>query len=167
MGRDSIQRSLSAALLPGLTAGRLGVNWKERRHAGMEYFALDGMASLYAAVKDRQFVLSNDADLLEQILARKKISGATASQGGVTYIAVFRHAQERKNYRALMARLDRVGHRGQTDEAVVQAGGEGPAFFSGNVASLSRVFSKVAEEKIEERDQDEKVTQTVTYRWKP
>jgi len=163
---NSIQRSLSAALLPGLTAGRLGVNWKERRHAGIEYFALDGMASLYAGVKDHQFVLSNDANLLEQILAHNTILGSTASQGA-TYTAVFRHTQERKNYRALMARLDRVGHRGQTDEEVVQAGGEDPAFFSGNVASLSRAFSKVAQEKIEEKDQGDKVTQTVTYRWKP
>jgi hypothetical protein len=123
------------------------------------------MASLYAAVKDRQFVLSNDADLLEQILARKEVPGSTASQGA-TYTAVFRHAQERPNYRALMARLDRVGHRGQADEEVIQAGGEGLAFFSGNVASLSRTFSKVAQEKLEEKDHGDKVTQTVTYRWK-
>jgi hypothetical protein len=163
---NSIHQSLSAALLPGLTAGRLGVDWKECQHAGIEYFALDGMASLYAAAKDHEFVLSNDADLLEQILARNKMPGITASKGGATYIAVFRHGQERPNYRALMARLDRVGHRGQRDEEVVQAGGEGPAFFSGNVASLSRAFSKVAEEKMEEKDQGDKVTQTVTYRWK-
>jgi hypothetical protein len=83
----------------------------------------------------------------------------------VTYIALFRHTHERSNFRLLMAQLDRAGNRGAADQQAETAGGQGPAFFSGDVASLSRVFSRVESERVEEKDLGAKVTQTVTYEW--
>jgi hypothetical protein len=64
-----------------------------------------------------------------------------------------------------MAQLDLIGHRGGTEEQAAPANGKTPAFFSGNMASLSRVFSKVQSEQIEERDQGARVMQTVIYQW--
>jgi hypothetical protein len=83
----------------------------------------------------------------------------------VTYAAVFRHTQEENNFRLLMAQLDLVGHRGGAEVHASPADGRTTAFFSGNMASLGRVFSKVQSERIEERDQGAKVMQTVTYQW--
>jgi hypothetical protein len=64
-----------------------------------------------------------------------------------------------------MAQLDLTGHHGQSDEQAEGGGGQPPAFFSGNAASFSRAFSKMASERIEERDHGATVTQTVTYQW--
>ena len=162
---ESVRQSLTTALLPGLTAGRLCAGWNKRQAAAGEYFALNGAVALYAAVQGKQLILSNDAGLLERIVARQGKSVQEASKHGVTYAAVFRHTQEREKYRALMTRFDRTGHRGRSDGQPIVTGGESPAFFSGNVASLSRVFSKMAIESVQEKDDGEKVTETVTYQW--
>jgi len=45
------------------------------------------------------------------------------------------------------------------------ADGQSPEFFSGNMAGLSRVLSKVASEKVVIRDAGGKMLQTVTFEW--
>jgi hypothetical protein len=162
---DPVRQSLAATLLPGLTVGNLGAQWIKHQSPGGEYFALDGADSLYFALHANQLVLANDSDLLEQIVAHQQKPGPSALPDGVTYAAAFRHDSERQNFRALMTQLDLAGHRGRSLETPAQSGGEAPAFFSGNLASLSGVLSKVSSETILEKDQGAKVTQTVTYKW--
>ena len=161
---NAVRQTLTQALLPGLTTGKLGVNWEKRSSAGGEYLALDGAVPLYAAVNGKQLLLANDSVLMKHMLARRQTVSPAGGKDSVTYAALFRHTQEQSNFRRLMAQLDLAGHRGTADQTGA-SGGETPAFFSGNAASFSCVFSKVESERIEEQDQGATVTQTVTYQW--
>jgi hypothetical protein len=159
-----VRQALTQALLPGLTTGKLGVNWEKRSSAGATYLALDGAVPLYVAVNGKQLLLANDSVLMEKLLARRPAAVSAGEKDSVTYAALFRHSREQGNFRKLMAQLDLAGHRGTVDQAATTAG-ETPAFFSGNAASFSRAFSKLESERIEEKDQGATVTQTVTYQW--
>ncbi len=162
---DAVRMALTSALPSGLTAGKLGMHWQKRSSAAGEYLALDGAVPLYLAVNARQLLLANDSLLLERMLARRQKAAPADENGSVTYTALFHHTQEQGNFRRLMTQLDLAGHRGASDQREASVGGQAPAFFSGNVASFSRVFSKVESEEIEERDLGVKVTQTVIYQW--
>jgi hypothetical protein len=159
-----VRQALTQALLPGLTTGKLGVNWEKRSSASGEYFTLDGAVPLFVAVNGKLMLLANDSALMEKLLARRQKAGPAGGNNSVTYAALFRHTQEQSNFRRLMAQLDLAGHRG-TDDQAGTAEGESPAFFSGNAASFSRAFSRLESERIEEKDQGATVTQTVTYQW--
>jgi hypothetical protein len=159
-----VRQALTQALLPGLTTGKLGVNWEKHSSASGEYFALDGAVPLFVAVNGKLLLLANDSVLVEKLLARRQKEISAERKDSVTYAALFRHTQEQGNFRRLMAQLDLAGHRGTVDQAATTAG-ETPAFFSGNAASFSRAFSRLESERIEEKDQGATVTQTVTYQW--
>ena len=159
-----VRQALTQALLPGLTTGKLGVNWEKRSSASGTYLALDGAVPLYVAVNDKQLLLANDSALMEKLLARRQTTAPAEVKDSVTYAALFRHTQEQGNFRRLMAQLDLAGHRGTADQAA-RSGGETPAFFSGNAESFSRVFSRLESERIEEKDLGATVTQMVTYQW--
>jgi hypothetical protein len=161
---NAVRLALTQDLLPGLTTGKLGVNWEKRTSAGTTYLALDGAVPLYVAVNGKLLLLANDSVLMEKLLARRPAASATGGKDSVTYAALFRHTQEQGNFRRLMAQLDLAGHRGRVDQAAANSG-ESPAFFSGNAASFSRAFSRMESERIEEKDQGATVTQTVTYQW--
>ena len=164
---DAVRRALTQTLLPGLTAGNLGVQWEKRSSviSGGDYSALDGAVPLYAVVRGKQLLLANDPKLLERLLARSQSGASLGGKDSVTYAALFRHKQEQGNFRRLMTQLDLAGHRGEADPQAESEGGQSPAFFSGNAASFSRAFSKLVSERIEERDRGATVTQTVTYQW--
>jgi hypothetical protein len=161
---NAVRQALTQALLPGLTTGKLGVNWEKRSSAGATYLALDGAVPLYVAVNGKLLMLANDSALMEKLLVHRQIPVPAGVKDSVTYAALFRHSQEQGNFRKLMAQLDLAGHRGTVDQAG-KSGGESPAFFSGNAASFSRAFSRLESERIEEKDQGATVTQTVTYQW--
>ncbi len=164
----TVRQALTQALLPGLTAGKLGVQWEQRGSSGGAYFALDGAVQLYVAVRGKLLLLANDTALLESLLAREQKASSAAGKDHVTYAALFHHAQEQSNFRRLMTQLDLAGNRGASDQAAQTApagDGQPPAFFSGNAASFSRAFAGVESERVEERAQTATVTQTVTYRW--
>jgi hypothetical protein len=161
---NAMRQALTQALLPGLTTGKLGVNWEKRSSAGGEYLALDGTVPLFVAVNGKQLLLANDSVLMEEMLTRRQNATLAEGKDNVTYAALFRHTQEQSNFRRLMAQLDLAGHRGTADQAATTAG-ETPAFFSGDAASFSRAFSKLESERIEEKDQGATVMQTVTYQW--
>jgi hypothetical protein len=161
---NAVRQALTQALLPGLTAGKLGVNWEKRTSASGDYLALDGAVPLYVAVNAKQLLLANDSALMEKILARRQTATPAGAKDSVTYAALFRHTQERGNFNQLMMQLDLAGHRGTTDQKA-RIAGESPAFFSGNAESFSRVFSKLESESVEEKDLGATVTQMVTYQW--
>lgn len=162
---DLVHQALTAALLPGLTAGTLGAQWEKRTSEAGAYFALDGAVPFYAKVSGKQLLLANDSALMEKLMERQRKADAPTGKESMTYSAFFRPAQEQNNFRQLMAQLDLAGHRG-ADSQRAENGGQSPAFFSGNMASLGQVFSRLESEQIEERDLGGKVTQSVVYRWK-
>lgn len=164
---NAVQAALTAALRPGLTASQLGVGWAQSAGPAGRYFALDGQVQLYFAARDKLLLVSTDAALLEHLLARQQKTGQPQPRG-VTYAAVFRHSPgEQQNFAKLAGKLDRAG-RANSGESAEDAGnepGRSPAFFSGNIASLSRMYSGMTRESIEETDQGAAVTQTVVYQW--
>jgi hypothetical protein len=156
----SLQQALTAALQPGLTAGRMGIGWVERSGRSGSYLGLDGQVPLYAAIRQNLLFLANDAEMLDTMLARQQNMPAQ-QQTGLTHIAVFRHGQkEQQDFTALFARLDRH----QIDPSAA-SGAQVPPFFSGNSASLSRMFTDVDMETLSEHDEGAKVLQTVSYEW--
>ncbi len=163
----AMRDALTGALRPGITAATVGVGWTKRSGSSGDYFALDGPVSLYAGARERLLFIATDAGLLEHMLARQQAS-TESKASGITYAATFRHEpREQQNFRALFGRLDRAGH-GSENAASSADGNDGrsPAFFSGNIASLSKMFASVDRETIEETDQGSKVMQTVVYQWK-
>ena len=165
----AIRDALAAAIEPGLTAGRMGLGWSQRSGEFGSYFALDGRLPLFAAVRAKLLFLSNDSDFLESMLARQQNS-TPGAPSGVTSAFVFRHSpREQQNFHELFTRLDETSMPANREQQAIPFSGDGagrsPAFFSGNIASLSNMFSSMNEETVEEKDQDAKVTQTVVYRW--
>ena len=162
----AVTGALTSALPANLTAGRIGTNWRKQASAAGEYLELDGALPLYAAVNGKQLFLANDSVLLEHLIAAHNGHGLDSVSKGVTYTALFRPERELSNFSKLMTQLDLAGHRGVSDQDAVTPDKQAPAFFSGNVSSLGRVFfSSLDSERVEERDLGAEVTQTVTYRW--
>ena len=162
---NAVRDAVTPALPSGLSAGRLGVHWEKRSSTAGEYLALDGALPLYIEVNGKQLLFANDSTLLEQMLARRQTVNQTKGTNEITYMALFRHTQEQETFSRLMAQLDKAGNRSGAGQQGNAANGQSPSFFSGNMAGLGRVFSKVESEKMEERDQGDHVMQTVTYRW--
>jgi hypothetical protein len=141
------------------------VHWEERSSPAGNYLALDGALPLYIEVDGKQLLLANDSALLEQILVRRQAASQATGRDGITYTALFRHTREQDNFRQLMAQLDQAGHPSEASHQGTAADGQSPSFFSGNIAGLGKVFSRVESEKLEESDQGTRVQQTVTYQW--
>jgi hypothetical protein len=135
---------------PGLTAGQFGVEWQAQ--SGTQ--ALNGLWGLYSAARGKYLFLSDQAGLLNGMLANT--NQKTVASPAV-YVAGFGHARERENFGRFTGLLDR-----SSNDA---AGANAPQFFSGNILSLSSTLSGVASEKIVIRDAGDKVLQTVTYEW--
>jgi len=161
----AVRDAVASALPSGLSAGKLGVHWEERSSPAGNYLALDGALPLYIEVDGKQLLLANDSALLEQILVRRQAASQATGRDGITYTALFRHTREQDNFRQLMAQLDQAGHPSEASHQGTAADGQSPSFFSGNIAGLGKVFSRVESEKLEESDQGTRVQQTVTYQW--
>ena len=137
---------------PMLTASSLGVNW--RSNGGIQ--ELDGLWNLSAAVRGKYLFLSDDPEMLNQVLAnlQKKSAAPPAA-----FISGFNHRGERTRFDSLAGLLD------NRNVAWAKNTGSAPLFFSDNVASLSAVLSDVSREKMVVRESGDKVLQTVTYEW--
>ena len=153
-GSDWDEQAVHAALVefarPGLSTGQLGVGWK----AMPGYSIFDGLWPLSVAVRGKYLIVSDSSALLGSMLdgMSKKPTSAAA-----TYSAGFSHQSERENFVALAKLLD-FGARSS-------ASGEGPEFFSENIASLSYALRRISSEKIVIRDAGDRQIQTVVYAW--
>jgi hypothetical protein len=162
---DEVRDAVASALPSSLSASKLGVHWEKHSSAAGDYLALDGAVPLYIRVNGNQLLLADDSALIEQFMRKPPAAAEAAGWDGVTYTALFRHTHEQENFRALMAQLDQAGHPSGVNKQGADADGKSPSFFSGNMAGLGKVLSKVESEKLEEKDQGTRVMQTVTYRW--
>ncbi len=157
---DALRQAMQAAIRPGLTAGRLGVEWHQ---AGAAY-ELDGLGSVVMAAQGRYLFLSDDRQALEAVMAG---SSRESKLRPATYAAGFSHAGERDNFLRLTGLIDRGA---PVESTTPPAEGEQPPprepeFFSENVASLSAVLADVKSQSIVVRQSGSKVRQTVTYEW--
>jgi len=166
---SAVQSALTASLRPGLTASLLGLQWVKHNGSAGEFFALDGQVRLFVAVRQNRLFVANHESLLQSLLVRNQLP-TRAREDGVTYAATFRHSSsEQQVFGQIVGRLDAAGQPKGPSPNNEDDGhandGQAPPFFSGNVASLSHMFTHVNREAIEERDQGEQVKQTVVYEW--
>lgn len=148
----SVQRAMQDMLAPGLTAARLGLEWREVKDAG-GYYELDGLSPVQMAVRGKVLFVANDAALLSAVLQTKNQPLAQPA----TYSAGFSHSRERQNFYKFSSLADQ---RSITKDAE-------PQFFSQNMASFSRAFAKLDSEEMITRQTKDRIQQTVTYRWMP
>ncbi len=151
---DDVEAALANSAKAILTAGQLGVAWQQKSG----YQQLDGLFPLSTAVTGHYLVVSDNPQLIEQVLAKlsqKSEFGPMALYAGVN------HTRERDNFVQLTRSMDRSTAAAQNLSAI----GTQPEFFSGNVASLSATLSDISAERIEIRADPQKVRQTVTYQW--
>lgn len=168
--RDA-EQAIAAALRRGLTASQLGLSWDVRPSSSGPYSVLSGPVPLALAVRDNRLFLSTSESLIQSLLAANH-TPSSASSSGPTYAAIFHHTSlQQSAFHTLFQRLDTATHGGVTqdtidsDGASVHTDGQAPSFFSGNMASLSRMFNSASSESIEERDEGAQVRQIVRYEW--
>jgi hypothetical protein len=151
----SVQKAVQDVVAPGVTASRLGVQWRDVKDAG-GYYEFDGLAPLQLAQRGKLLYFANDATMLSAVLAAK---GPAPAQP-VSYAAGFSHSRERPNFYKFSSLVD----RGSASQAGEHSERE-PQFFSENIASFSRTFSRIDSEEVVMRQTHDKIQQTVTYRW--
>ncbi len=86
-------------------------------------------------------------------------ASAAAKDEPESYVAAFEHAQERPDFLRLVSTVDRNLNDGSARPE------HEPQFFSENMAGLSTMFQTLRSEKIVQKDEGERVLQTVTYEW--
>jgi hypothetical protein len=145
---DSVGRSLATAAGKLWTTSQLGAGWVTGTSGRHTVERLDGLGTLVFAVRGRLLFLSSDLRLLTAVLDQ---AGTSPTVGALTYAAGFRHLREQQNYGRVMAALD------------FPAPASAPAFFSGNIASLSRVLAMVSEMRVTEEQRGRATVQTVRY----
>lgn len=154
---DSVKATLSDAAGKLWTTSQLGAGWVAGTAGRDSIVSLDGLGTIILANRGSFLFLSNDLSLLTAVLER---SNATPASAPLTYAGGFRHLRERSNYRRVMTALDFTPPAGAAEFGFFR---NGPRFFSGNIASLSDVLSKVAEIQVTEEDQGTVTQQTVVY----
>jgi len=151
-----VESALVDFIRSGVTASQLGVTWKAKGN----YRQLDGLWPLNIAVRGKYLMVSDDASLIETLLANvnRKPSGKAA-----TFLAGFRHSRERNNFVRFFGLIDGV-NQGKSEFPGVS---REPQLFSGNVGSLSEMLSEVSAENIVVRRDGNRELETVTYAWAP
>lgn len=155
---NAVRATLSTAVGRVWTSARIGAGWTPSTAGGHAVHHMDGPGNLIVATRGRLLLLGNDRGTLAQVLDR---AAEPALNTPVTYAAAFRHFRERENYDRMMRALD-SGAPGAVPFGL-EFGRGGPAFFSGNIASLSSALSAVRELRIEQSDTGAVTTQTVVY----
>ena len=151
---STVDSALADFVRPGLTASQLGVAWR----AKSGYQQLDGLWPLAASVHGKYLLVSDDAALMESLLAN---FNHRSTSEPAEFIAGFNHQRERSNFVRFTGLID--GPRMFSDS--MQNGERQPQFFSGNLASLSSTLAAVSSEKIEVREDGGKMRQSVIYEW--
>jgi hypothetical protein len=147
-GVAAARSALADFARPSLTTGDLGIAWQET--AG--HLELNGLWTLNLAIRGKYLILADNPDLLNGMLTGMNLK---TSKGPAEFLGGFDHARERGNFVRLTQMLD--------GPASNPGAGDAPAFFSGNIASLSATLAAIASERIEIHNGGNKVTQAVTY----
>lgn len=157
--RNAIRAALTAATGKLWTTSQLGAGWATDASSPQPIERLDGLGTLAFATRGQLLFLSDDSRLLATVLNR----AATTTPASVfTYAAGFRHSRERSNYERVMTALDFTSPVANDNADLERSGA--PAFFSRNIASLSRVVSNLIEIRVTEEERNDATIQTVLYR---
>lgn len=158
-----VRDALSAAIGQEVTMDGLGAGWTPAGNASAGAFVLNGLFPAYVAVRGNDLFVADNADTLVALLAQSSATPASPAREPVVSAAGFNHSAEGPDFAALAAALDST-----SDNRANRYFGAArqPAFFSGNVASLSDVLGRIASESITVHGSVDAVRQTIVYRWK-
>lgn len=150
---DAAREAVANFVQPAFTASQLGVAWVQKNG----YAELDGLWPLALAAREKYLIVSDDPALMQAMLAN---FGRNPSLKPLQYAAGFNHQQQRANFVQFTTLIDRAA--GSPNE---NGGERQPQFFSENMASLSTTLAGVSAERIEIRNEEGTVRETVTYEW--
>lgn len=160
---EALRSALSEALRARFTAGDNGLEWQPRKRGSLSWLELQGLQPLAFAVQGNLCVLATDSDALLESLAQAQEARATPQLATVS--AGFNHTAERGHFAQVTKLLDlRPASQFQNSPD----SGNQPAFFSGNIRSLSDTFQALDAETFTETPDAKSnvVRQTVVYQWK-
>lgn len=158
--RGSIRNAMGDAAARLWTTSHLGAGWTTSTVGRHSFDRLDGLGTLLVASDGPLLFLGNDASLLGAVVDR---TGIRAPATPNSYIAGFRHTRERASYERVMTALDFTSTA--PGFGFVRPGGMAPPnFFSGNIASLSHVLSKIGEIQVTQEGRGTATIQRVVYR---
>jgi hypothetical protein len=164
---QAARAALRTAIRELWTTSQIGVNWVEQREGNVDYYELEGLVPLAVAAHGPVLLVANSAEMLRSLLGRAPLVPRANSQsaeagGSVVYAAGFGHSAERENIVQMMRLVEMPlpsENAGLADEQ-----GREPAFFSGNLASLSQSLESIESESLVVEDRGPLLVQTVTYR---
>jgi hypothetical protein len=155
---EAVRSALQSAAAD-ITTANLGVSWLRDAAGSGDLACLDGQFPLCVAVRGKVLLLSNSADLLTSLTLRPASNPAPVP---TLYASGFNHVTERASFVALTSVLDRSEQGENSDNSNRSTE---PEFFSGNLASLSRVLVGIRSISIVARESGNKTLETVTYHW--
>ncbi len=154
---ETMQAALQQSLRGSLTTAALGIEFRAVTSGSQTIYGLTGPKPLWFAESGNVCLFSDDRGMLTAALGR--VAGASTTQKTML-LAGFDHANQRAPYARLTSLID--GTNGGNSSRMVE---HGPAFFSGDMRSLSDAFAAMSSEKFVERRDGPVVRQTVTYEW--
>ncbi len=157
-GASVVQPALTAAVAPLWTNSGLGAAWVPATVGRQSVERLNGLGTLLYAIRGKLLFIGNDPVQLAATLDR--IGAGTQAPAGLTYAAGFHHAREAANFERIMNALDFSTPGGNQFFPVRE---NGPAFFSANLASLSRVLSFVTGVAVNEEQSGIYTRQQIVY----
>ena len=144
---ETIAAALQQSLRGTLTAGNLGLTFT----SGPDHtFALNGPKPLFFTTRGNDLLLADDPSILGQLLTPHP---ALSEPPSATVITGFDHTAQRPPFLRLAALIDGTN--------VTKP--DPPAFFSGNLGSLSEAFQTLQSERFTQFPEGSIVRQTVTY----
>jgi hypothetical protein len=170
----ALASALQQTLRGPLTAADIGTSFQATAVAGTSVYALTGprplcFAVASAAAQGNLVLLADDRALLAELLHNLSAQPGEATPSDATSIAVFNHASQRAPYIRLTALIDGPQRAdGAAEGPAASRPGRAtaaPAFFSGNIRSLSDTFAALQSERVVERSAGANLRQTVTYTW--
>ena len=180
---DAVAQALQQSLRGALTTSTLGIDFHPATAGGRTVYALTGPKPLFFAIAGSYLLLADDQPLLTSMLAAPPAAPAPMH---ATLIAGFNHSAQRAPFARLTSLIDGTNKTAaQPDSAPpVRTTGDvpppppipappdpaaPPAFFSGNIRSLSDAFAALESEHLTERHATSSsgaiLRQTVTYQW--
>jgi hypothetical protein len=145
----AVRNALSAAAASLWTVSASGTGWSAHQRGARTWYALDGLTPLEVAVDGNLLLLADSEPALSAAMDRLNLRPTPSDAASV---ALFRHLAGRDDYRKIVSLLDHTQPTGK------------PAFFSGDLWSLSAIFANVREVEIRKRDAGSTLRETVSYR---
>jgi hypothetical protein len=158
---QALEAAITQTSAADLTAGTLGLTWQPHTTAGITYVSTSDAHPLLLAILGQTAILTDDESFLlemAQALAQNlQHPASTPPPQPSSFAAGFDHTAATPAFARWTATVDGLHQPGASATPAE------PAFFSGNIQSLSSAFSAITEEHIVTRRDDAIIRQTVTY----